>query len=299
MKLVPDEIGAVRFAPWKSLWLWLNIAGGIAALVLGPELPAIAGAILLTFLTLCVGHSVGLHRGLIHETYRTSRRLRLGFVSLFVLTGLGSPLGWIRLHRLRDYWQNRADCPPYFGYDQSVIRDFWWNLHLRFEPSSLDRYALKPEDEDDPFLRNLDRSWWIWNLASFALFAVLFRFEVMLVLGPARVAGGILGHWFIGYWTHRHGEARFGIPGVAEQGTNSLLLGWISFGEGFHNNHHALPRSARMGITSVEFDLGWLVILALERCGLIRQVRSWSRGNVDCKGDVLVEPTARPLGVEP
>lgn len=93
----------------------------------------------------------------------------------------------------------------------------------------------------------------------------------------ARTAAGIVGHWFIGYATHAWGERRFEIPGATESGTNIWLLGVLSFGEGFHNNHHALPRSARMGIRARELDLGWLVIRALEALGLVRGVTAWHR----------------------
>jgi fatty-acid desaturase len=51
----------------------------------------------------------------------------------------------------------------------------------------------------------------------------------------------------------------------------------LSFGEGFHNNHHALPRSARIGMRARELDLGWLVIRVLEALGVVRSVTAWHR----------------------
>jgi stearoyl-CoA desaturase (delta-9 desaturase) len=73
------------------------------------------------------------------------------------------------------------------------------------------------------------------------------------------------------------GERRFEIPGAAETGTNLWLLGVLSFGEGFHNNHHALPRSAWMGMRGRKLDLGWLVIRALEALRIVRSVAAWHR----------------------
>ncbi len=275
---VPPNLGSVRFSWPKSIWLWGH---GIATLLLLPG--ALGGArtawaLVLTYLTLCLGHSVGLHRGLIHRTYEAPRPVRRVLVGLFVLTGLGGPLSWIRLHRVRDFWQNRPDCPAYFAYRHGLARDFWWNLHHGFTPASWEAYGLDPALEQDGTLRFLERTWWLWILASYGLLAWLFGPGAAVVCGVARTSGGIVGHWFIGYWTHKHGERRFTLPGASEHGSNSLPLGWISFGEGFHNNHHALPDSARMGILRREFDLGWVTILGLERLGLVTGVRSWSRG---------------------
>jgi len=281
---VPPEVGRVRWSPGKSAWLWLQIGGGGAALTWGLPGPGVtAAAVALTVATLCLGHSVGLHRGLIHRSFRMGRRTRQVLVSLFVLTGLGGPLSWIRLHRVRDHWQNQRECPPYFAYRHGLLRDFAWNLHCRFVPLSWGRYALDRSLERDGYLRFLERTWWMWNVLFSVLLVPWTGWRAAMVLGPGRVAGSMLGHWFIGYWTHKHGARRYHIAGASEEGSNSLVLGWISFGEGFHNNHHALPDSARMGVGRGEFDLGWIAVLALERVGLVHAVRSWSRGNADVR----------------
>lgn len=278
--LVPPEVGRVSFSLAKALWLWANVALAALAVGLGPPSAGESVALVaLTFATLCVGHSVGLHRGMIHGTYELRAPLRRALVALFSLTGLGGPLTWIRLHHVRDHWQNRPDCPRYFAYRHGLVRDLWWNLHLRFEPAGWARYAVPQRWEEDRQLHWLERYGALVHVAWFALLTALFSVHTALWLGPFRVAGGILGHWFIGYWTHRHGARRFHLEGASEEGTNSLVLGWISFGEGFHNNHHAWPESARMGFERRELDVGWLVVRGLERLGWIRGVKSWCRGN--------------------
>lgn len=284
---VPRAIGRVSFAWPKALWLWAHLA---ATLVLLPGAfhPGLAAwALIATYLTLCLGHSVGLHRGLIHRTYRISQRGERVLIALFVFTGLGGPRAWIRLHRVRDYWQNEAECPAYFAYRHGLVRDFWWNLHGRFEPRSWSTYALEETLERDAFLGFLERTWWLWNVASYAVLYALGGLDAAVVCGIARVTGGVVGHWFIGYWTHAHGEQRFVVPGASECGTNSRFLGWISFGEGFHNNHHALPDSARMGIERGEFDLGWITLRMLETLHVVHALQSWSRGNVVPRGEAL------------
>jgi stearoyl-CoA desaturase (delta-9 desaturase) len=275
--LVPSEIGRVRFDAGKTLWLWGMAIPGLAGIPFATR-ATLAVSLVLTFVTLCVGHSVGLHRGIIHRTYQAHPAVRGALAYLFVLSGLGGPLSWARLHAVRDLWQNRADCPPYFAYRHSAARDFVWSLHLRFEPAD-DRAdaRLPPDVLGDPWLRFLERTWPLHVLAL--------ALGILAVLGPggvavcvcARTAASIVGHWFVGYAAHAWGERRFEIPGATETGTNLWLLGVLSFGEGFHNNHHALPRSARMGMRASELDLGWLVIRALEALRVVHSVAAWHR----------------------
>ena len=89
---MPPEIGVVRFDWSKSLWMWsMLLAGlffGLPALTWQWTLISAA----LTLFTLCLGHSVGLHRGVIHRAYETSPWVRAVLTELFVLTGLGGPL---------------------------------------------------------------------------------------------------------------------------------------------------------------------------------------------------------------
>lgn len=267
---VPQSVGAVRFDWSKSLWLWsmllIGVAFGLPALT--PRLTLAAAG--LALLTLCLGHSVGLHRGIIHRSYETSPFLRGLLAEFFVLTGLGGPLSWARLHAVRDHWQNQAQCPAYFAYRHSMARDFWWNLHLRFTPADGRAEQRLPSDVlGDPWLGFLEHTWPLHVLASALLLGWAGGPEAVGVCVGLRVAGGILGHWAIGYATHVWGEQVHVVDGASESGTNIWWLGVISFGEGFHNNHHAHPRSARMGLRWFDVDLGWYAVSALRALHLV------------------------------
>lgn len=275
--LVPPEIGVVRFDAAKSAWLWTMLLAGAVFGVpsVTPRLAAISVA--LAVATLCLGHSAGLHRGIIHRSYETHPVVRGALAYLFVLSGLGGPLSWARLHAVRDHWQNQRDCPRYFAYRHSIARDFWWNLHLTFEPADARADARLPRDVlTDPWLRFLERTWRLHVLAFAAVVWVALGPAGVAVCVCARTAVSILGHWFVGYAAHTWGERRFEVPGASESGRNVWLLGVLSFGEGFHNNHHAFPGSARMGIRRTELDLGWLAIRGLEWAGLVRDLRTWT-----------------------
>jgi fatty-acid desaturase len=94
-----------------------------------------------------------------------------------------------------------------------------------------------------------------------------------------RVWVGITGHWLIGHFAHRHGHRAWDVQRAAVQGFNVRVpglgaLGWwitgaVSFGECWHNNHHAFPASSRIGHARHELDPAWWVLLALHRIGLV------------------------------
>lgn len=140
-----------------------------------------------------------------------------------------------------------------------------------------------PQGVGSEYLVLLERTWFVWP--------TLLAVGVAVSVGPAvagvtcclRVAGGILGHWFVGYVSHKIGYVRYGVEGASAEGRNVFFLGVLSFGEGFHNNHHAYPGSARMGVKWYELDAGWFVIRLLELFRLVRNVRAWHRPGFEAK----------------
>ena len=88
----------------------------------------------------------------------------------------------------------------------------------------------------------------------------------------ARVSVSIFGHWLIGYFAHNQGERDWHVEGAAIQGHNVRFAGLITMGECWHNNHHAFPGSARIGLEADQVDPGWWVLLALRRVGLVRDL---------------------------
>ncbi len=281
-ELVPAEVGRVSVDAGKTLWLWGMAVPGIAIGVPAMTATTAVVSLALAFVTLCLGHSVGLHRGIIHRSYLANRVVGGALAYLAVLSGLGGPLSWARIHALRDYWQNRRDCPRYFAYDHTLWQDFRWNLHLRFAPANDAQRAeveasLDPEIFESKWLRFLERTWPLHVLALAIGIAGALGPAAVATCVCARTAAGIVGHQMVTYAGHTWGEPRFVIEGARESGRNVWLLGVLSFGEGFHNNHHAFPGSARMGVRRHELDLGWCAVWMLEKLGLVREVRAWHR----------------------
>lgn len=108
-------------------------------------------------------------------------------------------------------------------------------------------------------------------LQQLPLAAILFYFGgyTWVIWGiSARVAVSITGHWFIGYFAHNYGEMDNEIMDASVQGQNVKWSSYITMGESWHNNHHAFPDSAILGIYENQPDPGWWVLRALQKLGL-------------------------------
>jgi stearoyl-CoA desaturase (delta-9 desaturase) len=84
----------------------------------------------------------------------------------------------------------------------------------------------------------------------------------------------VTGHWLVGYFAHNRGPRSWHIQGAGVQGYNVPYAGFLTMGEAWHNNHHAFPASAKLGLKAGETDPGWWVLQALERVGLVWNVKT-------------------------
>jgi stearoyl-CoA desaturase (delta-9 desaturase) len=266
-------------APGRVVWdpprsLWFGTITLVALVGAGPAFTPGAFAVFATLTagTLCAGHSVGVHRGLIHRSYRVPAWLEYLLTYLGVLVGLGGPHGLWRMHEARDHQQNQPTCHDFFAHRQPFWRDYFWNLHCRFVTTVPLGRPLVPRLARDPFHRFLERTWRWQQLPLALLLWALGGWPWLIWGGFVRVAVGTTGHWLVGHVAHRSGYRRWQNRGAAVQGWNSLLLGTLSMGEGWHNNHHAFPRSARIGIRWWELDPGWWLIAGLRAAGLATEV---------------------------
>lgn len=118
-------VGTVHWAPAKSLWLSAHYAIAIIGGALTFSLDAVAVFAVTTAVTLCLGHSLGMHRKLIHNSYACPRWLEYIFVHFGVLVGMAGPYGMVRTHDLRDWAQRQPDCHPYLRHGEGALKDAW------------------------------------------------------------------------------------------------------------------------------------------------------------------------------
>ena len=271
---LPHAPGEVRLSSVKVLWN----GSLLAALIIAPgcfDAAAALFAALSAAVVLAVGHSAGFHRGVIHGAYRMGPRTERVLTYLAVLAGIGGPIGMLRMHNTRDGHQNRPAAPDYYTFAHSALRDASYYL---FHEHTGAPAAIDPARERDPFFRFLERTW-RWQQLPWALALLLLGGWTWVVWGVGvRVAVCVLGHWLVNYAAHTRGYRRWRMLGSGEEGRNHLLWGALAMGEGWHNNHHAWPDSARFGIGWWELDPGFWVVCALQAAGLVWDVKTWKHG---------------------
>jgi len=268
--------GRVHWDAPKSLWFFAHLAVALAFGLATHSLAASAVSCALTVTTLCLGHSVGIHRLLIHRSFTCPRGLERFLVYLGVLVGMGGPFSLMRLHDLRDWAQRHPQSHPFFIHGGPPWQDAWWNLHGEIRLDHAPEFLPDPHAASDPWFRWLERTWH-WQQIPLAILLYLAGGWPFVVWGICvRIPLSLTGHWLVGYLAHHEG---LGMPrdwqleGHSVQGHNVPGLGLITMGEAWHNNHHAFPESARLGLGPDQPDPGWWAIRFLERCGLVRDVR--------------------------
>ncbi|MGJ7492653.1 acyl-CoA desaturase [Variovorax sp. ZT4R33] len=264
--------GTVRWSPVKSLWF---TGMAVVALVGGAftfSWAALALFAASTALVLLFGHSLGSHRKLIHNSYQCLKWLEY-LLYAGVQVGLAGPIGLLRQHELRDFAQRLPQCHDYLRHGRTFWRDAWWQLHCELRLHAPPRIEIESSVADDLFYRWLERTWmlqqlplatllWLWGGWAFVVWGVC-----------ARIAAGVSGHWLIGWFAHNHGDMHHEVRGAAVQGRNIRWTSLLTMGEGWHNNHHAFPGSARLGLAPGEWDPGWWMLCALRRAGLVWGLR--------------------------
>jgi stearoyl-CoA desaturase (delta-9 desaturase) len=265
--------GIVRWDPIHSLW---NGAMMAVTLIAGPLLfswQAFAAFLITTGAGLLLGHSVGFHRLLIHGSFRTPLWLERVLVWFGTSVGMSGPFWMIRTHDLRDWAQRQPDCHDYLAHRRPMIVDAWWQIHCRLELDRPPAFDLGRIGRDR-FYRFLERTWMAQQLPV-ALILFLLGGWGWLVWGVcARVFASVTGHWFIGHLAHRRGPQSWLVDGAGVQAHDVPWAAIPTMGEAWHNNHHAFPGSARIGLHPGQSDWGFVFIGLLERLGLAWDVRT-------------------------
>lgn len=260
--------GEVRFAPVKSLWFAAHALTGAVGGFLTFRWDALAVCLLFTGASLCLGHSVGLHRLLIHRSFECPRWLEYLLVHLGTLVGMGGPFRMLYLHDIRDWSQRHEACHAYFIHRNPVWKDFYWQMFCSIRLEHPPEFRIEPRVAEDPVHRFLERTWMLQQV-PWAILLYLLGGPAFVVWGIcARVALSMTGHWLVGYFAHNAGPREWHLEGHAVQGHNVPHIGLLTMGESWHNNHHAFPGSARLGLDASQHDPGWWALCAFRSLGL-------------------------------
>ncbi|MGH8525079.1 MAG: acyl-CoA desaturase, partial [Gammaproteobacteria bacterium] len=266
----PEDVfkGQVQWAPAKSFWfLGMAIAAGVGGTVFF-SLSAFVLFLVSTGTVLLLGHSLGSHRKLIHNSFQCPPWLERVLIYCGVQVGLAGPIGLLRQHELRDFAQRLPACHDYFRHGRSFWLDAWWQLNCELKLDRPPEVSLEPRIANDRFLQWLERTWMLQQVPFAILFYVLGGWGWVFWGVCARVTAGVFGHWLIGYFAHNHGGMHYKVRGAAAQGHNVPFAWLLTMGECWHNNHHAFPGSAQLGLFPGERDPGWWVLMLFRKMGL-------------------------------
>ena len=266
-------LGTIRWDAWKSVWLTAMALGGVAAVTLTPSWGGSVVFLVLTAITICAGHSVGMHRLLIHRAFQTPKWLEYILVWIGTLVGMAGPFGMIRAHDMRDWHQRQTTCPPHPSHQAGFWRDAQWQLHCRFDLDTPPRFEIEPEIANDRVYQWMERHWMAQQLALAIPLFLLGGLGFVLWGICLRVAVSLTGHWLVGHFAHKSGHQTWRINGLPVQGYNLPGLGLLTFGENWHGNHHAFPHSARLGVERGQMDPGFWLITALKYVGLAHSIQ--------------------------
>jgi len=247
----------------------------LIALVAGPltiTWDAVALFLVTSAVTICAGHSVGMHRLLIHRSFEAPKWVERFLVYLGTLVGMAGPFGMIYAHDIRDWAQRQPNCHDLHAHRRGFLHDAWWQMHCIVKLDHPPRFVIEEHIRQDRLFQFLERTWMAQQLPWALLFYALGGWS-WLVWGIAvRVSVSLTGHWLVGHFAHKSGHQSWSVDGVAVQGYNVPYAGLVTFGEAYHGNHHAFPGSANLGLERGQIDLGWYFIKGMERFGLARAI---------------------------
>jgi stearoyl-CoA desaturase (delta-9 desaturase) len=228
-----------------------------------------------------LGVTVGYHRLLTHRAFQAHQTTRYVFAVLGSLAVQGPVMDWVADHRKHHAHADKEGDPhsPHVGFGTGVrgaLRGLW-HAHVGWlwRNNGIARYErYAPELLEDPGMRRINRAFPVLVLLSLAL-PMLLGLALTGALRGALTAllwGGFarifLGHhitWSVNSVCHFFGTRRFDVD---DESRNVLWLAIPSFGESWHHNHHAFPRSAAHGLRWWEIDPAGLVIRLMRRLGL-------------------------------
>jgi stearoyl-CoA desaturase (delta-9 desaturase) len=282
-----------------------SIAGLVWAFTQGigwVELAVFAGMFALT----TFGIGAGMHRLLVHRSFRCGPVMRTFFCAIAQMAVQGSLLKWVANHRRHHLYADHPGdphSPLYDGFGNRYVSRLKGLLHAQgswvFDHATTDNEFYARDILADPIAMFFVRTRWFWygmstvfipGTIGYALGGVPTMIGCVLFSGLFRAYLLVMISQLTGSVCHRYGYRRFELDDAS---TNEFVTTILTFGEGLHNNHHRFPRDAYLSHAWYEFDLNGLIILGLEKLGLVHSVfYASSRHRADAAApDAQVTPT--------
>jgi stearoyl-CoA desaturase (delta-9 desaturase) len=309
-----------RMPPLQRVVMFLSVVGPIAALAVAVGLLwrqdrsvwGIGWAEIIVMAAMYAsagfGVTIGFHRLLTHRSFETTRPVRLALAILGSSAGQGMLIRWCATHR-RHHQRTDRDGDPHSPHLHGsgiggLLRGFW-HAHVGwvFQSDKPDLARSIPDLLADRALLLVDRLYFVWVAIGLLVPAVALGlwshswqqfFAGLIWGGLVRIC--LLQHltWSVNSVCHVWGARPFHSH---DHSTNNFPVAMLSLGEGWHNNHHAFPTSARHGLRWWQIDLSWWLILLMKRLGLAWNVRLPTQAAMSAKTNQEGKLPAEPIGL--
>ena len=217
-----------------------------------------------------LGIGLGYHRLLTHRSFRTPKWLEYILTIFGTMAVQSEPYKWVATHRLHHAFTETEKDP------HSTRRGFWW-AHMGWiikgtaqdhDEATFKKYV--PDLLKDKYHVLIARFFYLPLIISAFILWAIGGWDMVFWGVFVRIVVGWHTTWFVNSLAHLFGRRRFE---TTDDSTNNWFVAILTFGEGWHNNHHASPARARHGLKWYEFDQNWLTIRLFEKLGWARQIR--------------------------
>jgi stearoyl-CoA desaturase (delta-9 desaturase) len=236
---------------WISLVAFTVFHVGAVAALFYFNWPAVLTALGLYWISLSLGIGMGYHRLLTHRSYKTPKWIEYFLAICGTLALEGGPMFWVATHRIHHRFSDKEGDPH-------TPRDGKWWSHIGWMLVGNGTHCDVEQCARYVPLAILSILLLVFGGLPFLLWGVFFR-----------VTMGLHATWMVNSLTHFWGSRRFA---TRDGSRNNWFVALLSFGEGWHNNHHAHPTSARHGLAWYEIDISWWEIRLLQAIGLATSV---------------------------
>ncbi len=218
-----------------------------------------------------LGVGLGWHRLLTHRSFKAPKWLEYVLSILATMSMQDSPNKWIATHRMHHKYVD-TDLDPH-----SARSGFWWpqlgwvvwGKAQDHDQATLQKYI--PDLLKDPIHVLISRFYVVPILLSAVLLFAIGGWTMVVWGVAARVVLGWHTTWFVNSLSHIYGKRPHE---TGDLSTNNWFVAILTFGEGWHNNHHAFPTSARHGLLWYQFDMNWIAIRVFEKLGWAKNIKT-------------------------
>jgi stearoyl-CoA desaturase (delta-9 desaturase) len=219
------------------------------------------------------GVGLGWHRLLTHRSFSVPKWLEYALTVIGTMSIQDSPDKWVATHRIHHAFTETEKDP------HSTRPGFWWaqigwivwGTAQDHDAATLRRYV--PDLLKDKGQVIISRFYYVPIIVSAAVLFLVGGWSMVIWGVFGRVVLGWHTTWFVNSLSHLYGSQPHK---TGDDSTNNWFVAMLTFGEGWHNNHHMVPTSARHGLKWYQFDMNWIAIRIFEKLGWAKQIKGFN-----------------------